>query len=220
MNQSLFSCISIQIFYCICCFKRDLVCNLDIIQYVFVVTFKFVYMSIYIYPSYILVYEWLISYKPHLSSQIVSIFYFYQVPLHSFLYSHFLYCIGNSHSWSRCPVDTLQWRHSGHVSVSNYQPHDCLLNCLFRHRSKKTPKPRVTGLCAGKFPAQMASNAENIPIWWRHHLILISYKQIYKYITELQSLYQNINAMPHEHHAVSNSILTPMIMTTSWHRHS
>ena len=21
----------------------------------------------------------------------------------------------------------------------------------------------------GEFPAQMASNAENIPIWWRHH---------------------------------------------------
>ena len=22
---------------------------------------------------------------------------------------------------------------------------------------------------AGEFPAQMASNAENVPIWWRHH---------------------------------------------------
>ena len=21
----------------------------------------------------------------------------------------------------------------------------------------------------GEFPAQMASNAENVPIWWRHH---------------------------------------------------
>ena len=34
---------------------------------------------------------------------------------------------------------------------------------------------RVTGLCegnllvAGEFPAQMASNAENVSIWWRHH---------------------------------------------------
>ena len=25
----------------------------------------------------------------------------------------------------------------------------------------------VTG--TGKFPAQMASNAENVSIWWRHH---------------------------------------------------
>ena len=41
---------------------------------------------------------------------------------------------------------------------------------------KKTPKLRVTGLCAGnspgtgEFPAQMASNAENVSIWWRHHV--------------------------------------------------
>ena len=42
-------------------------------------------------------------------------------------------------------------------------------------RSKKTSKLRVTGLCAGnspvtgEFPAQRASNAENVSIWWRHH---------------------------------------------------
>ena len=70
----------------------------------------------------------------------------------------------------------LQWRHNGHDRVSNYQPHDCLLNRLFRRRSKKTSKLRVTGLCAGnstvtgEFPAQMASNAENVSIWWRHHV--------------------------------------------------
>ena len=50
-----------------------------------------------------------------------------------------------------------------------------IFNGLFRRRSKKTWKFRVTGLCAGKspgtgqFPAQMASNAENVSIWWRHH---------------------------------------------------
>ena len=37
--------------------------------------------------------------------------------------------------------------------------------CLFRHRSKKTPKLRVT--C--EFPAQMASDVENVSIWWRYH---------------------------------------------------
>ena len=26
----------------------------------------------------------------------------------------------------------------------------------------------------GEFPAQMASNAENVSIWWRHHVIRIS----------------------------------------------
>ena len=44
---------------------------------------------------------------------------------------------------------SLQGRHNGHDSVSNHQPHHCLLNRLFRRRSKKTSKPRVTSLCAG-----------------------------------------------------------------------
>ena len=70
----------------------------------------------------------------------------------------------------------LQWRHNGRYGVSNHQPHDCLLKRLFRRRTKKTSKLRVTGLCAGnspltgEFPAQMASNAENVSIWWRHHV--------------------------------------------------
>ena len=71
---------------------------------------------------------------------------------------------------------SLQWHHNGHSSVSNHQPHDCLLHRLFRRRSKKTSKLRVTGLCAGnspgtgEFSAQMASNAENVSIWWRRHV--------------------------------------------------
>ena len=69
----------------------------------------------------------------------------------------------------------LQWRHVERDGVSNHQPHDCLLNRLFRRRSKKTSKLRVTGLCegnspgTGEFPAQRASYAENVSIWWRHH---------------------------------------------------
>ena len=70
---------------------------------------------------------------------------------------------------------SLHWRHNGHDSISNHQPHDCLLNRLFRRRSKKTSKLPVTGLCAGnspgtvEFPAQMASYEENVSIWWCHH---------------------------------------------------
>ena len=69
----------------------------------------------------------------------------------------------------------LLWRHNGRDGVSNHQPHDCLLNRLFRRRSKQKSRLRVTGLCAGnspgtgEFPAQRASNAENVSIWWRHH---------------------------------------------------
>ena len=66
---------------------------------------------------------------------------------------------------------TLQWRHDRCDGVLNHQPHHCLLNRLLRRKSKL----RVTGLCAGnspvtgEFPAQMASNAENASILWRHH---------------------------------------------------
>ena len=45
-----------------------------------------------------------------------------------------------------CNHFTLQWCHNDRKS-SNHQPHDCLLNRLFRHRSKKISKLRVTGLC-------------------------------------------------------------------------
>ena len=71
---------------------------------------------------------------------------------------------------------SLQWRHNEQDGVSTHQPHDCLLNCLFSHRSKKTSKLRVTGLCegnslvTGEFPTQRASNGENFSIWWCHHV--------------------------------------------------
>ena len=47
---------------------------------------------------------------------------------------------------------SLQWRHNELNGVSNHQPHDCLLNRLFRHRSKKTLKLQVTGLCERNSP--------------------------------------------------------------------
>ena len=52
---------------------------------------------------------------------------------------------------------SLQWRHNDHDSVSNHQPHGCLLNRLFRRRSKKTSKLRVTGLCVGNSPGPVNS---------------------------------------------------------------
>ena len=84
-------------------------------------------------------------------------------------------------TWVQVPDGTnqlpaLHWSHNEPDGVSKYQPRDCLLNCLFRRRSKKTSKLRVTGLCVGnspgtgEFPALMASNTENVSIWWRHHV--------------------------------------------------
>ena len=77
-------------------------------------------------------------------------------------------------SVGRLTRNLLLWCHNGLDGVSNHQPHDCLLNRSFRRRSKKTPKLRVIGLCVGnspvtcEFPAQRASIAENVSIWWRH----------------------------------------------------
>ena len=51
----------------------------------------------------------------------------------------------------------LQWRHNNHDSVSNHQPQGCLLNRLFRRRSMKTSKLRVTGLCVGNSPGPVNS---------------------------------------------------------------
>ena len=68
----------------------------------------------------------------------------------------------------------LHWLHNERDGVSNHQPHDRLRNRLFRCRSKKKTKLRVTGLGAGnwtgtgEFPGQRASNAENVSIWLRH----------------------------------------------------
>ena len=46
---------------------------------------------------------------------------------------------------------------------------------VYSGADQRTSKLCVAGLCvgnssvAGEFPAQMASNAENVSIWWRHH---------------------------------------------------
>ena len=81
-------------------------------------------------------------------------------------------CIPRVHDTDRY---TILWGHNELDGISNHQPYDCLLNRLFGRRSKKTSKLRVTGLwegnspVSGEFPAQQASNAENVSFWWRHH---------------------------------------------------
>ena len=58
------------------------------------------------------------------------------------------------------------------------------VSVVFRRRSKKTPKVRVTRLCEGNppvtggFPLQKASNVENVSIWWRHHVWMNMYSCI------------------------------------------
>ena len=71
---------------------------------------------------------------------------------------------------------SLQWRQNERDGVLNHRRPDCFPNRLFRRRSKKTSKLRITGLRGGNplvtggFPSQRASNAENVSIWWHHHV--------------------------------------------------
>ena len=122
----------------------------------------------------------------------------------------FLHLLWTSHCGSKSPFLTLhtshtlisQWRHNGRDGVSNHQPHDFLVRRLFRRRSKKTSKLRVIGLCAGNspvsgvFPAQSASNAENVvrlmtsSCSWRG--LLVKYIALDLMIT-LHTTYANLN---------------------------
>ena len=109
--------------------------------------------------------------------------------------------LGHGHHWSIFRLkyfqisngknlDSFQWRHNGRNGISNHQPHDCSLNRLFRCRSKKTSKQRITGLCAGdspvtgEFPEQMASYAENVSIWWRHHELVSCCTMIWGFVCQ------------------------------------
>ena len=65
---------------------------------------------------------------------------------------------------------SLQWCHNKGHGISNHQPHDYLLNHLFRRRSKNISKLRITGLCEGnslvtsEFPAQRAGSGKCFPL--------------------------------------------------------
>ena len=55
----------------------------------------------------------------------------------------------NCGSWWAQQRDGLQWHHNECDGISNHWHPDCLLNHLFRCRSKKTSKLHITGFCEG-----------------------------------------------------------------------
>ena len=98
---------------------------------------------------------------------------------------------------------TLQRLHNGCNGISNHQPHHCLLNHIFKRRSKKASKLRITGLCEGnwlvtsQFPAHMAINTENVSIWqcryvnYYLHLKISFYENKYRWIFLFWNLCNN-----------------------------
>ena len=75
------------------------------------------------------------------------------------------------------------WKYDHYVTASNKYCYysDVIMGAMASQItsltiSKKISNPRVTGLCeeispvTGEFPAQRTNNAENVSIWWRHHV--------------------------------------------------
>ena len=53
-------------------------------------------------------------------------------------------CVSSSvYNWELIKARTLQWRHNERDGISNLQPHDCLLNSLFKHRKHRSPASRA-----------------------------------------------------------------------------
>ena len=80
----------------------------------------------------------------------------------------------------------LQWCHNDNCGVSNHQPHDCLLNRLFRRISKKTSKLRVTGLCAGISPGPVNSPHKGPVTRWMFpfdDVIMVSRRKVWSRMT-------------------------------------
>ena len=70
---------------------------------------------------------------------------------------------------------TLQWCHNQRDGVPNHQPHDCLLNRLFRYRSKKHQSSAPLNFVSGIHRWPMKSlhkgpvTQNKFPNIWRHH---------------------------------------------------
>ena len=73
------------------------------------------------------------------------------------------------------PWFTLPWRHNDHDSVSKSPASRLFTQPFIQTQIKENIKaPRHWPLCGevtgtGEFPAQRATYAENVSIWWRHH---------------------------------------------------
>ena len=81
--------------------------------------------------------------------------------------------------WKNCTRAEAWWVHYGDVIMSTLASQITSLtvvySTVYSGSNKKTSKLHITGLCegnspvTGEFPAQRASDAENVSIWWRHH---------------------------------------------------
>ena len=82
--------------------------------------------------------------------------------------------------WKYPRLWTLLWRHNGHDSVSNHQPHDCLLNRLIQTQIKENIKALGHWPLCGEFTGDRwirRSNGQLRGKWF--HLMTSSWNQIF-----------------------------------------
>ena len=122
------------------------------------------------------------------------------------------------------PMYLLEWRHNEGDGVSNHRRLACLLNRLFRRRSKKASELRVTDLCEGNppvtggFPSQMASNAENVSIWRHRHVVVRDVVSYYVMCASLGSVFIKRDQLIHDQISRENHLpvynFTHTVMTS------
>ena len=105
---------------------------------------------------------------------------------------------------------SLQCRHNERDGVSNHRRLDCLLNCLFRCRSKKTSKLCVAGAETSAvvmalilhdwlvpvFHQRGLSQMENentISSWWRHQM-----ETFYALLASVRRIHRSLVNSPHK----------------------
>ena len=85
---------------------------------------------------------------------------------------YMLVCVWTFYLSNVTPVP-LQWHHDEHYGISDRWHLACLLNCLLRRRSKKTPKICVTGIWEGNSLMTDEFPTQNVSIRLRHHMCKI-----------------------------------------------
>ena len=95
-------------------------------------------------------------------------------PIQQHLHKYFKHCQAMSQHGSTGPEQC----HYSYVIVDTMVPQITSLNIVFSTvysdvDQRKHQRSVSLALCGvtGEFPAQMTNNAENVSIWWRHHVL-------------------------------------------------
>ena len=113
---------------------------------------------------------------------------------------------------------TLQWRHNAHNGVSNTNlsiVYSTVHSGAVKENIKAAPLAFVgNSPVTGEFPAQSASNAKNVSIWWRHHDKTDSQATMYHngQLMRFSHMLYNFE-LSKSHHQISHNPITKYILS-------